>query len=264
LEISPVTVDASIGKRLPSGLVEGGPGDIVIENKHLAMAIAKVYNDPQLTQSTTGKVLDLAITGQPDQLDWINLPYVSTAEPLGGNAWQQLQARSNDVQVVENTETMAVVRVTGTSVEHPGLRIVTTYTATADEQVVTAATTFTNDSAAALSVWAGDAMDHDGAGSRSAVSGFPVITSGGPFSQVPDAKRWIGQAGTGPDNQTYGLVYSADSGAFTGYSQSNFTMSKFKLDLAAGGSHTLSRKIVVASNAGAADKFAVLNQFAAQ
>ena len=85
-----MNVDASIGKRLPSGLVEGGPGDIVIENKHLAMAIAKVYNDPQLTQSTTGKVLDMAITGQPDQLDWINLPYVSTAEPLGGNSWQQL------------------------------------------------------------------------------------------------------------------------------------------------------------------------------
>ncbi|WP_433021406.1 PQQ-binding-like beta-propeller repeat protein [Kribbella sp. CA-294648] len=264
LEISPVTVDASIGKRLPSGLVEGGPGDIVIENKRLAMAVAKVYNDPQLNQSTTGKVLDLAITGQPDQLDWINLPYVSTAEPLGGNAWAQLQTRSNDVQVVENTGSKAVVRVAGTSAEHPGLRIVTTYTARPDDQFITAATTFTNDSGAALPVWAGDALDHDGAGSRSAVSGFPVVTSGGPFSQVPDAKRWIGQAGTGPDNQTYGLIYSADSGAFTGYSQSNFTMSKFKLDLPAGDSHTITRKIVVASNSGATDKFAVLNQLAAQ
>lgn len=264
LEISPVNVDASIGKRLPSGLVEGGPGDIVIENKHLAMAIAKVYNDPQLTQSTTGKVLDMAITGQPDQLDWINLPYVSTAEPVGGNSWQQLQTRSNDVQIVENTGEKAVVRVTGTSIEHPGLKIVTTYTATADDQFITAATTFTNDSAAALSVWAGDAMDHDGPGSRSAVSGFPVITSGGPFSQVPNANRWIGQSGTSPDNQTYGLVYSADSGAFTGYSQSNFTMSKFKLDIPAGGSHTISRKIVVASNGGAVDKFAVLNGIPAQ
>ena len=261
LEVSPVNVDASIGKRLPSGLVEGGPGDIVIENKHLAMAIAKVYDDPQLTQSTTGKVLDMAITGQPDQLDWINLPYVSTAEPLGGSSWQQLQTRSTDVQIVENTGEKAVVRVTGTSAEHPGLKIVTTYTATADEQFITAATTFSNDSAAALSVWAGDAMDHDGAGSRSAVAGYPVITGGGPFSQVPNAKRWIGQAGTGPDNQTYGLVYSEDSGAFTGYSQSNFTMSKFKLDLAAGAGHTITRKIVVASNGGATDKFAVLNAY---
>jgi hypothetical protein len=228
------------------------------------MAIAKVYNDPQLSPSTTGKVLDMAITGQPDQLDWINLPYVSTAEPVGGGAWQQLQTRSNDVQIVENTGDKAVVRVTGTSAEHPGLKIVTTYTATADDQFITAATTFSNDSAAALSVWAGDAMDHDGAGSRSAVSGFPVVTSGGPFSQVPNANRWIGQAGTGPDNQTYGLVYNAASGPFTGYSQSNFTMSKFKLEIPAGGDHTISRKIVVASNGGAADKFAVLNQIPAE
>ncbi|TWD83160.1 outer membrane protein assembly factor BamB [Kribbella amoyensis] len=262
LEVAPVTVDASIGKRLPSGLVEGGPGDVVIENKHLAMAIAKVYNDPQLNQSTTGKVLDLAITGRPDQIDWINLPYVSTAEPTGGNAWAQLQTRSNDVRIVENTGEKAVVRVTGTSAEHPGLKIVTTYTATADEQYVTAATTFTNDSGAALSVWAGDALDHDGPGSRSAVSGSPVVTSGGPFSQVPDVKRWIGQAGTSADNETYGLVYSADSGAFTGYSQSNFTMSKFKLDLATTASHTITRRIVVAANGGGTDKFAVLNQFA--
>jgi outer membrane protein assembly factor BamB/predicted phosphodiesterase len=264
LEISPVNVDAGIGKRLPSGLVEGGVGDIVIENKKLAMAIAKVYNDPQLPNSTTGKVLDMAVTGQPDQLDWINLPYVSTAEPLGGSAWQQLQTRSTDVQIVENTGEKAVVRVTGTSVDHPGLNIVTTYTATADDQFITATTEFSNTSAAAMPVWVGDAMDHDGTGSRSAVSGYPVVTSGGPFSQVPDAKRWIGQSGTGPDNQTYGLIYSAESGAFTGYSQSNFTMSKFHLTIPAGGSHTISRKIVVASNQGSADKFAVLNEIAAQ
>ncbi|ADB31691.1 metallophosphoesterase [Kribbella flavida DSM 17836] len=262
LEVSPVAVDASIGKRLPSGLVEGGPADVVIENRKLALAVAKAYNDPQLNQSTTGKVLDLAITGQPDQLDWINLPYVSTAEPVGGNAWQQLQTRSTDVRIVENTGSRAVVRVTGISAEHPGLKIVTTYTATADEQFVTADTTFSNESAAGLSVWAGDAMDHDGPGSRSAVAGFPAITSGGPFSQVPTAKRWIGQAGTSPDNQTYGLVYSAASGPFTGYSQSNFTMSKFKLDLAAGAGHTISRRIVAVSNGGAADKFAVLDQYA--
>jgi hypothetical protein len=262
LQVSPVNVDASIGKRLPSGLVEGGPGDVVIENRKLALAVAKVYNDPQLNLSTTGKVLDLAITGQPDQLDWINLPYVSTAEPTGGNAWAQLQTRSTDVRIVENSGEKAVVRVTGTSAEHPGLKIVTTYTTTADESFVTAETTFTNDSGAALPVWAGDAMDHDGAGSRSAVAGFPPVTSGGPFSQVPTAKRWIGQSGTTSDNQTYGLVYSAASGAFSGYSQSNFTMSKFKLELPVGGSHTISRRIVAVSNGGAADKFGVLNQFA--
>ncbi len=262
LQVSPVNVDASIGKRLPSGLVEGGPGDVVIENKKLAMAIAKVYNDPQLSPSSTGKVLDLALTGQPDQLDWINLPYVSNAEPVGGNAWQQLQVRSTEVKIVENSGEKAVVQVVGTSSENPQLKVVTTFTATPDESFITADTTFTNGTGAALSVWAGDAIDHDGTGSRSAVAGFPVVTSGGPFSQVPTAKRWIGQSGTTPDNETYGLVYSAASGAFTGYSQSNFTMSKFKLDIPAGGDTTISRRIVVASNGGAADKFGVLDQFA--
>lgn len=262
LEVSPVNVDASIGKRLPSGLVEGGVGDIVIENKHLAMAIAKVFQDPQMTPSTPGKVVDMAITGQPDQLDWINLPYVSTTEPTGGSAWQQLQVRSTDVRIVENTGERAVVQATGTSAENPNLKVVTTYTATADEQFITAATTFTNATGAPLTVWAGDALDHDGAGSRSAVSGNAPVTSGGPFAQTPDAKRWIGQSGTGTDNQTYGLVYGTASGPFTGYSQSIWTMSKFKLDLPVDGSHTITRRIVAASNGGAADKFAVLNQFA--
>jgi hypothetical protein len=140
--------------------------------------------------------------------------------------------------------------------------VVTTYTATADEQFVTAATTFTNATGAPLTVWAGDALDHDGPGSRSAVSGNAPVTSGGPFAQTPDAKRWIGQSGTSADNQTYGLVYGADGGAFTGYSQAIWTMSKFKLDLPAGGSHTITRRVVAVSNEGATDKFAVLNQFA--
>ncbi|TCC07746.1 hypothetical protein [Kribbella soli] len=81
-----------------------------------------------------------------------------------------------------------------------------------------------------------------------------------PFAQTPDAQRWIGQSGTGADNQTYGLVYDTASGPFTGYSQSIWTMSKFKLDLPADGSIT--RRIVAVPNGGAADKFAVLNPFA--
>lgn len=75
-------------------------------------------------------------------------------------------------------------------------------------------------------------------------------------------QRWIAQSGSTADNETYGLVYGADSGAFRGYSQAIWTMSKFKLDLPAGGSHTITRRIVAVSNEGATDKFAVLNQFA--
>jgi outer membrane protein assembly factor BamB len=260
LKLSAVNVDASTGKRLNGAYVEGGVEDLVIENKKLAVAISKVFNDPQLDQSTVGKPLDMALTGQPDQLDWINLPYVSSTEPLGGNAWQQLQVRSESAEIVENSGERAVVRVTGTSAEHPGLEVVTTYTALADEQWITAESEFRNTSGEALPVWVGDAMDYDGAGQRSGVAGNPLINTGTAASYTPQGGRWIGQTGTGEDQQTYGLVYGAESGEFTGYGFRNWIMSKFEVEIPAGGSYTLDRRIVVAPNGGASDPFAVLDQ----
>lgn len=261
LEIATVSVDASIGKRITSGgLVEGTLGDVVIENKHLAMTIAKAFSDPQLAPSSFGKVIDMAQTGKPDNLDWINLPYVGSAEPLTGNAWQQLQVISTKVEITENSGEKAVVKVTGASSEIPGLNVVTTFTATPDDEFITAESVFTNTTGAALPVWLGDAMDYDTAGSHSRTAGFPAVTSGGPFSQAPDASRWIGQSGD--DTQTYGLIYDDASGPFVGYSQSNFTMSKFKVTIDAGSSFTLSRKIVDASHEGDADKFDVLDRIA--
>jgi hypothetical protein len=246
---------------LNGAYVEGGVQDLVIENKNLAMAISKVYNDPQLDQSTVGKPLDMALAGKEDQLDWINLPYVSTEEPVGGNAWQQRQVRSESVEIVENTGDRAVVEVTGTSADHPELEIVTTYTATAGEQWITAKSEFRNTSSEALPLWLGDAMDYDGAGQRSGVAGHPLINTGSAASYTPEG-RWIGQTGTGSDQQTYGLVYTPESGAFTGYGFRNWIMSKFEIEIPAGGSHTLSRQIVVAANGGAENPFAVLDELA--
>ncbi|MFJ6079407.1 PQQ-binding-like beta-propeller repeat protein [Pseudarthrobacter sp. NPDC092419] len=263
LELRPVSVDASTGKRLAGGLVEGGVQDIVIENKKLALAISKVFNDPQLDQSTTGKPLDMALTGQPDQLDWINLPYVTSSEPTGGNAWAQTQVRTESVEIVENTGERAVVRASGTSAEHPGLTVTTTYSANAEDPWITAKTEFRNTSPAALALWVGDAMDYDGAGQRSGVAGHPVIDTGTAASYEPNG-RWIGQAGTGADQQTYGLVYTADSGSFSGYGLRNWIMSKFQVEIPAGGSHVLDRRIVVAANGGAQNPFAVLDQLAGQ
>ena len=263
LELRPVNVDASTGKRLAGGLVEGGVQDIVIENKKLALAISKVFNDPQLDQSTVGKPLDMALTGQPDQLDWINLPYVTSSEPTGGNAWAQTQVRTDSVEIVENTGDRAVVRASGTSAEHPGLLVTTTYSANADDQWITAKTEFRNTSGAALPLWVGDAIDYDGAGQRSGVAGHPVIDTGTAASYEPSG-RWIGQTGTGPDQQTYGLVYTPESGKFTGYGFRNWIMSKFQVEIPAGGSHVLDRRIVVAPNAGAENPFTVLDQLATQ
>jgi outer membrane protein assembly factor BamB/predicted phosphodiesterase len=263
LQLGPVNVDASTGKRLIGPFAEAGVQDIVIENKKLALAISKVFNDPQLNQSTVGKPLDLAVTGQPDQLDWINLPYVASTEPTGGNAWAQTQVRTEAVEIVENTGERAVVRATGTSAEHPGLTVTTTYSANAEDQWITAKTEFHNTSGAALPLWVGDAMDHDGTGQRSGVAGHPVINTGTAASYEPTG-NWIGQTGTGADQQTYGLVYTPESGKFTGYGFRNWIMSKFQVEIPAGGSHVLERRIVVAPNGGAENPFAVLDQLAAQ
>ncbi|TNB69575.1 hypothetical protein FHJ30_18515 [Arthrobacter sp. BB-1] len=262
LELRPVNVDASTGKRLTGSLVEAGVQDIVIENRKLALAISKMFNDPQLDQSTVGKPLDMAITGQPDQLDWINLPYVATAEPTGGNAWAQTQVRTDSVEILENSGERAVVRASGTSAEHPGLVVTTTYSANAEDPWITARSEFRNTTQAALPLWVGDAMDHDGTGQRSGVAGHPVINTGTAASYEPSG-NWIGQTGTGADQQTYGLVYTAESGKFTGYGFRNWIMSKFQVEIPAGGSHTLDRRIVVAPNGGAENPFTVLDQLAA-
>jgi outer membrane protein assembly factor BamB len=263
LELTPVVVDAAVGKRLEGGLVEGGLGDVVMENRRLALSVARESTDPQLGGSTAGKILDMALTGRADQLDWINLPYVTSTEPTGGNAWAQLQVRTASVDIVENTGDRAVVRATGTSAEHPGLEVVTTYTITPDEQWVTATTVFTNTTGEALPVWVGDALDFDGTGQHSGVAGHPPITSG-TQSYTPDDGRWIGQSGTDGSRQTYGLLYTAESGAFTGYASSAWVMSKFRVEIPASGSHTLERRVVVADNGGSADRFAVLDAIATQ
>ncbi|WP_104192945.1 hypothetical protein [Cryobacterium sp. Y82] len=80
-------------------------------------------------------------------------------KPLGANAWQQLAVRSESVEIITNTGQQAVGRAIGTSADHPGLTVVTTYTANADEQWITAETEFRNTTAIALPVWVGDAMD---------------------------------------------------------------------------------------------------------
>jgi outer membrane protein assembly factor BamB len=261
LVLDPVTVSASTGKRLSGGLVEGGAGDVVMENDRLAMAIAKVFDDAQLRDSTTGKPVDMAVRGRDDQIDWFNLPYVTATEPTGTEAWQVRTVRNETVEIVQASGDQAVVRVTGTSSEQPDLAIITSYTIRPDEEWITAETVFENRGSSTLSVWLGDAIDHDGAGQRSGVAGHGSITTpyGEPQAYEPTG-RWIGMTGTDP--QTYGLIYDPANDDFTAYGNGNWIMSKHHVDIAAGDSHTLSRRIVAASNQGDADPFDVLDELA--
>lgn len=244
LTLRPLAVGAGTGMPLTSGLVEGGPSDIVLFNQKLAMSIAAGGNDPQLDGSTIGKVRDWAVAGEADQIDWLNLPYVTATEPLGTEAWQQLQVRSTHVEVLEQSPSRAVVRVTGTSAEHPRVQVVTDYVVQPDQEWVTATTVYRNTGGEALSVWVGDALDHDGAGQHTLVAGRGAVTTpyGEPAAYTPTG-RWIGMAGTDP--QVYGLIYGG-SDSFQAYGNGNWIMSKFKVDLPAGGSYRLERRLAVA------------------
>lgn len=69
---------------------------------------------------------------------------------------------------------------------------------------------------------------------------------------------------TGTDPQTYGLVYADANRGLSAYGNGNgnWIMSRHHVDLAADGSHVLSRRIVAAPSEGD-DGFAPLDQLAA-
>lgn len=260
LVLRTLPVDAASGATLESGIVEGASSDIVLVNDLVAMSVATGGEDPQLKGSTIGKVRDWAVRGEADQIDWLNLPYVSRTEPMGTEAWQQLQVVSKSVEVVEKSAERAVVRVSGASSEEPAITVSTDYIVEPGKPWVQAATTFTNTSSAAVDVWVGDAMDHDGAGQKSLVAGAGVITTpyGEPASHQPTG-RWIAQ--TGNDPQVTGLVYAGQD-AFSAYGNGNWIMSKFQRTIDAGASYTLDRRLVAASVD--SDAIATMEQIAAK
>jgi hypothetical protein len=206
---------------------------------------------------TKGKPFDMAMRGGSDQIDWFNLPYASAARPQGTEAWQQRTVRSDDVRVVEVTAERAVVRATGSSTVYPDVGVVTTYTVEPEREWVTAETVFENAGAQARTLWVGDAIDHDGGGQRSGVAGHGTITTlySSPREYRP-TEPWIGMAGT--DSQTYGLIYDEGPAGLVAYGNGNWIMSQLPLEVPAGGSYTLRRRIVVAHNGGSGDPFAVL------
>jgi hypothetical protein len=260
LVLEPVTAAAGTGKTLTGNLVEGGLSDVVIENNVLALAVSRTVNDPQLPGSTVGKPVDVAVRGRDDQIDWINLPYVVTDRPEGTEAWQQTTVISTDVDIVQDSGEQAIIQVSGESAAHPGLDVVTTYTVRPDEQWVTAETRFENTGDTDLSVWIGDAIDHDGAGQHSGVAGHGAITT--PYADprpYEPTGPWIGMSGTDP--QTFGLIYGPGTPAWTAYGNGNWIMSQIQVEIPAGSAHVLTRRIVAAP--AGSDRFAVLDQLSA-
>jgi hypothetical protein len=248
--LEPVTLFTGTGRVLPGDRAEARATDVVMENARFAIAISAGTEDGQLSPATRGKPLDLAAAGHVDQLDWMNLPYASLAQPRGTEAWQQRTVRSTAVEVVSP----GVVRVTGAGTEVPALEVVTTYRLAPGDDFADAESAFTNRGAEPVTVWVGDAIDHDGSGQRSGVSGHGTIAT--PYDQPaehPPSGRWIGMTGT--DGQTYGLVYA--EGGFTAYGNGNWIMSQRQVTIAPGATFTLARQLVAAPN-GYGDPWTVL------
>ncbi|MCA0757614.1 PQQ-binding-like beta-propeller repeat protein [Paenibacillus sp. N4] len=259
MSMKPVLVDAGTGKKIEGPTSEGTLQDIIMENRKLTMAIAAVSEDPQLSGATKGKPIDIAVKGQQDQTDWFNLPYLSLTLPAGTEAWQQLSVKNSQVQVLEVTDAYAKVRTAGVFAEDPGISVETTYTLKADEEWVTAETVINNSAAEPKSVWIGDAIDYDGAGQKSGVSGHEVITT--PYSEpqpYTPSQPWIGMSGN--DGQVYGLIYDGDMSGMTAYGNGNWMMSRIQAELPAGGSYTLVRRIAAVPGSASEDPFAVLSE----
>lgn len=248
---------ASTGRRVPGPNTEGKAQDIVLGNELVAMTVAAVTEDGQLPNATKGKPIDMAAVGQLDQIDWFNLPYVASSIPHGTEGWQQGLVRASSVGIESASAEQAVVRAEGTATAVPGLTVTTTFTVNAGQPWILAETAVANTTAATVTFWAGDVIDHDGPGQRSGVPGHGTISVpyGSP-AEYPTEGRWIGMTGT--DGQTYGLVYDDDAG-FAAYGTGNWIQSRYEVTLAAGETWNMRRRIAVLDSAGALDPWTVLN-----
>ncbi|WP_152361232.1 alkaline phosphatase D family protein [Microlunatus speluncae] len=244
---------AATGRYLPGPNSEGSSRDAMIGNGSLAMTVAREFADGQLPGATPGKPINLAAVGHLDQLDWINLGLVATSRPTGTEAWQRGLVRCDAVTVDGDR---AMITTTGRAAEAAALAVTTTYAVGAEDPWITVETKIDNTGTAPITVWCGDAVDHDGPGQRSGVPGHGTIATpyGSPADYAPDGP-WIGM--TGSDRQVYGIVY--DDADFLGYGNGNWIMSLREITLAAGQQWTLRRRITALDSGSGSDPWAVLN-----
>lgn len=241
------TARAGTGRLVPGPRREATTRDVVIENGELALAVSAVTEDSQLRPVTIGKPLDLAARGGQDQLDWINLPYAQVAQPTGTEAWQSRTVLTSEVET-GGTGDQAEVSTVGVVVGVEQVSVRTTYRLGTGAQDVEVTSTFRNARTDAVTLWVGDAIDHDGAGQRSGVPGHGTITTpyASPAVYAPTAP-WMGMTGT--DGQVYGLLYA--EGGFDCYGNSNWIMSRRQVTIAAGGVFELERRLTARMTLGA-------------
>jgi hypothetical protein len=256
--LASTTMFSGTGRIVPGPVGEGTPQDIVLGNDLLAMAVAVSTVDAELPGMTTGKPIDLAAVGHLDQLDWVSLPYVASAPLRGVDAWRGGLVSGLFAEIPSSREGMrAQARSVGFANELGDVLVTTTYSIAPGEPWVLAESVFANGwQDGPIVAYVGDVLDRDGDAQRSGVAGHGVITTpeDQPGEYAP-AGTWIGMAGN--DRQTYGLLYEDKD--FLAYGTGAWLLTERRIELPAGETYTLRRRIAAIDNGDDNDPFAVLD-----
>ncbi|MBM7569246.1 CehA/McbA family metallohydrolase [Paenibacillus sacheonensis] len=247
-EMKPISVSAGTGVRLLGALAEGSMDDIVLQNSKLAMTIAKTTVDSQLKNSV-GRPLDFSAQGMEDDLDWINLPYLRTGIMPAKNPWDVETVTNSSVEVGASNPDEASVKVKGTYSEVPGIDVETTYAVKSGEQWIDAETVFKNTTGTPLTAYAGDALDHDGAGTLSYVPGTGQLPN---LATYTPTAPWFAQYGT--SGQAYGIVYDSSFSGFTVFGDNSYVISEKQITIPANGEFRIMRHLIATGTEGLVDK----------
>ncbi|MFC1734294.1 carboxypeptidase regulatory-like domain-containing protein, partial [candidate division KSB1 bacterium] len=260
-----VTVWAGFGKTLKNGIIQGTETDMVMENNELAVSIANTSIDGQLSYSSRGRPLDLAVHGVEDDLDWIHLSFASKSKPTGTEAWQYESIIYDTIYVYQLNQNKAIVKTNGHYFELQGVNndsvvifnnipVSTTYTIEPGNKYIYTETIIANNTASTESFWMGDVIDYDGTGQVSYVPGSGIIDSGysSPATYQPSLP-WIAMYGNSP--QAYGFIYEDDfANQFEAYGNGSWIMSIDSASINPGTSYQYNRYLVAASTNGYPNK----------
>lgn len=251
-----LTTNASYGEKMKGSLVEGGDGDLTMQNSKIALTLADEFVDGQM-KSSLGKPINFGLSNQTDAFDWMNMPIVTYHKELSENAWNQHCVKYTSLTIAETSDELSRVVAVGTCDTIP-LDVTTTYEIRPNETWVSAVSVFENKTANPISVYIADAIDLDESGEKgfysSSSTELTTISNNSVSVEFVPNLPWIGQYGTAT-NQSFGIVYSGDFAQdMSLYGCQRWMMARKLVIIPAGGSYQMSRKIVAVETQAGEDR----------
>jgi hypothetical protein len=247
--LQPVKTNAGYLQVLNGSLAEGNQGDITLENKFIAMAIAVGSSDEQLGAATKGKPIDLSTTDDVDGFDWLNLPLISIKKLSGISGSMGSQSKNvqfSSVKILESSPTGSKVEAVGKCIDLP-LTVRNLYVVKPDKEWFDVTTTISNVSDTTVSFWLGDAMDNDEYGQTSVYpmkrfGSTVIVNTDGGLDEFKPAEPWMGCFGK--SDQVFGIFYKGDfAKGFLISANTYRTVSQKYITIEPGATYTLSRQL---------------------